>query len=517
MSPFTLKIRALVEAPGTREFLRWCLPGLLVAIVLRVTLTCHLPWAYYHDDARDFLHTPERLLQESKWELNPKKTFLVPIAFTLPFLLPVPAMLTIPALQHALGLAIVLLVGLLCRLWCAWWRVFILPLTVLAACNPFLLWFEHTLMAETIYVFCTLLVALAGTLYTLKQGRARFLFLCTALVLEAGARPEGKLLFGFGILLVAVLHWGAWRESRVRLAGLVLLAVLTHFSTKTSQAGLLLYTSLARFTPSDLRSAPGFEPHIAPIRTDLQQRWAVQPSFPRVRDRRAIAAAAERYLSTRSESERKISGGEVDRFCLKVATETLRRSLAALPAHVGHKFRMVANDAPSGSLDNPWLFDKQREAILDSDRALTLSRGLFGWQMTTRQALNAFVDTHYGEVPWFNRLQAGWLAVTNAWRLPDAHYVDRLATPPQPFLYRGVPCYFLAAACGVVAVAFRRQRLQPFHLVWGLTLLGFFFTIMLTANVRSRFRFVFEPFWFLYLALLIETGLLGFRRIFHRT
>jgi len=179
MSPFTLKIRALVEAPGTREFLRWCLPGLLVAIVLRVTLTCHLPWAYYHDDARDFLHTPERLLQESKWELNPKKTFLVPIAFTLPFLLPVPAMLTIPALQHALGLAIVLLVGLLCRLWCAWWRVFILPLTVLAACNPFLLWFEHTLMAETIYVFCTLLVALAGTLYTLKQGRARFLFLCS--------------------------------------------------------------------------------------------------------------------------------------------------------------------------------------------------------------------------------------------------------------------------------------------------------------------------------------------------
>jgi hypothetical protein len=488
---------------------------MLVAVALRVVLTVHLPWAFYHDDAPDFLHSTERLFEEFKFELHSKKTFLVPIAFTLPFFLPVPAMLTIPLAQHALGVGIVLLVGLLCRLWCAWWRVFIVPLTVLAAVNPFLLWFEHTLMAETIFVFTTLLVALAGTLYTLEQTRGRFLCLCAALLLEAGARPEGKLLFGFGLLLVAVLHWGAWRGNRARLAGLALLAIATHFATKTSQAGLLLYTSLARFTPTDLRCAPGFDAYIAPIRADFQQRWEEKPSFPRVRDRRAVAAAAKTYLEARGKTREQVSHDDVDRFCLKVATETLHRNLAKLPAHAGHKFRIVATEAPSGYFDNAAFFDKQREAITDSDRALILSRGLFGKKMTTKDELSAFVDTHYGEVPWFNRWQNRWLAAVNAWRLPDARFIDR-ENGGQPFLYPGVPFYFLAGAAGLMAVALRRQRLQPLHIIWGLTLLGFFFTIMLTANVRPRFRFVFEPFWFLYLALLIETCLVAVGRIFRR-
>ncbi len=515
MSASLQKTRALFAAPSTREFLWWCLPGVLVAVALRVVLTVHLPWAFYHDDAPDFLHTTERLFEEFKWELHSKKTFLVPIAFTLPFFLPVPAMLTIPLAQHALGIVIVLLIGLLCRLWSAWWRVWIVPLTVLAAVNPFFLWFEHTLMAETIFVFTTLLVALAGTLYTLAQTRTRFLFLCGALLLEAGARPEGKLLFGFGILLVVVLHWGAWRENRARLAGLVVLALATHFGTKTSQAGLLLYTSLARFTPTDLRCAPDFEKYIAPIRADFQQRWDEKPSFPRVRDRRAVAAAVKTYLDERVQPGGDASHGDVDRLSLKIATETLRRNPGAMPAHAGHKFRIVATEAPSGCFDNAAFFDKQREAITDSDRALTLSRGLFGRKMTTKDELNAFVDTHYGEVPWFNRFQNRWLATVNAWRLPDARYRNP-ENPKQPFLHPGVPLYFHLGGVGLIAVAFRRGRLQPLHIVWGLTLLGFFFTIMLTANVRPRFRFVFEPFWFVYIALLIETCLLGIGKVFRR-
>jgi uncharacterized membrane protein YjjP (DUF1212 family) len=69
----------------------------------------------------------------------------------------------------------------------------------------------------------------------------------------------------------------------------------------------------------------------------------------------------------------------------------------------------------------------------------------------------------------------------------------------------GLPFYFLLAAAGLVAVVLRRGTLQPFHIAWGLGLIGFFFVVVLTANVRPRFRFVFEPFWFVYLALLLET------------
>lgn len=515
MSDFLQKIRALLTHASTREFLCWCLPGVIVAVAIRIVLTVHQPWAFYHDDAPDFLHTAEELFQDFDFELHSKKTFLVPIAFTLPFFLPVPALLTIPLAQHVLGVAVVLLIGLLCRLWCAWWRVFIVPLTLLAAVNPFFVWFEHTLMAETIFIFCTLLVALAGTLYVLQPTRTRFVFLCVTLFLEAGARPEGKLLFGFGLLLVAVVHWRAWREYRARFAGLLLLAVATHLITRTSQAGLLLYTSLARFTPTDLRHAPGFDPYIAPIRADLQQRWETFRTFPRVRDRRAISAAVKAYLVERERVHGKASHEDADRFCLRVATETMRRNLPAMPAHALHKFRIASHEPPSEWFDSERLYGKQREAFTKSDAALSLSRGLLGKQMTTVEEVNAFVDTHYGEVPWFNALQRRWLAVTNAWRLPAARFPNP-ENPKVPLIYGGVPVYFVAAALGLLAVALRRQRLQPFHIVWGLTLLGFFFTIMLTANVRPRFRFVFEPFWFLYIVLLVETCLLAAGRIFRR-
>ena len=52
----------------------------------------------------------------------------------------------------------------------------------------------------------------------------------------------------------------------------------------------------------------------------------------------------------------------------------------------------------------------------------------------------------------------------------------------------------------------RRGQLQPFHIAWGLSLLGLFFVIILTANLKPRFRIVFEPFWFLYIGLLFDLG-----------
>src|SRR4051794_29258216 len=72
--------------------------------------------------------------------------------------------------------------------------------------------------------------------------------------------------------------------------------------TQTSQAGLPLYTSMARLTPTELSCAPGFDPFIEPLRTDLQKRWAEKPSFPKVRDRRLVSAAVEGYLDRKSKS-----------------------------------------------------------------------------------------------------------------------------------------------------------------------------------------------------------------------
>ena len=268
---------------------------------MRIALCLSLPYAYFHDDAPDFVSTADKLMNEHKFELHEKKTFLVPILFAAPFALPIPTLISIPIFQHILGLGLIVLIGTLCRFWFKHWKIFIIPLTLLAAINPFYLWYEHTLMAETTFVFCIVLVAVAATLYARNPTFARLVFFCVTLVLAAGARPEGKLLFGFALFLLALVHWGSLRTVWKRPAAVALLAVTIHFVTRTDQAGLLLYTSVARLTPINPSSAPGFEPYIAPIRADLQRRWELYPQFPKVRDRKAIYDAIEEYLKVEAQ------------------------------------------------------------------------------------------------------------------------------------------------------------------------------------------------------------------------
>lgn len=476
-------------------------------------LMAQLPYAYYHDDTADFLSTPDKLLVDGKFDIHSKKTFLVPTVFTVPFLVRVPALIAIPVFQHLLGIVQVLLVGVLCQLWFKHWKVFILPLTLIMASNPFLLWYEHTLMAETIYVFCTILVALAGTLYTLKPSLGRLVFLCVALVLEAGGRPEGKLLFGFGLFLLVLMHFREWRAMWPRFAAMLVVAIITHFSTKTSQAGLLLYTSVMRLTPTDLKVAPGIDPYIATLRAELQKKWEERPQFPNVRDRRAIADVVAAYVKANPQLGVDSGHRSVNEYCLKLAAETCRRNFFKLPVLTYHKFRMVATESPSGNLDNDWLFRKQYEAYLDEAPVpLRLSRGLTGTVMTKKEDLTHFVDTHFGEVPWYVWWSDAWLRTVNAVRFPDALYKKEWNT----IVYPGIPVYFALAAAGCIAVMFRRGILQPFHIAWGLTLLGFFYVIILTANVRPRFRFVFEPFWYIYIGLLLDTLWLAAARLFAR-
>lgn len=506
-------IKATLRLPQTREFLAWCAPALILGLVLRVLLMVQMPHAFYHDDAPDFLTTPDKLLFEHKFELHAKKTFLVPLVFTIPFLLHIPALIFIPVMQHAIGLASVVLIGLLCRLWFTHWKWFLVPLTLLAAANPFFIWYEHTIMAETIFVFTTLLVVVAGTFYALEPTRSRFVWLCVALFLEAGGRPEGKLLFGFGVALLPLLHWREWRAYLPRYGVLLALALTTHFITKTSQAGLLLYTSVARLTPQNLKVAPGFDPYIAPLRTDLQRRWEEKPSFPRVRDRRAVSDAVERYLKESPAAKSVKSHRSVNEFCMKLAAETCKRGFFKLPVHTYHKFRSVASESPSGRLDNTWLFGKQRDAYQDGDRTLRLAPLLTGMPIKTDEQLQRFIDTHYGEVTWFNTLTDRWLAAVNALHFPDQKFREPSGAT---FVYPGVPLYFLVAGIGVVIAMLRRGKLQPLHIAWGLTILAFFYTIILTANVKPRFRFVFEPFWFLYIALLAETLWLAVKRLVSR-
>lgn len=487
--------------PQVRQFFLWCLPGLLVGFAIRAVLMAQLPYAIYHDDSGDLLYTANAWIREHHFEIHGKKTFLVPVVYLALALLRIPILLAVPVLQHLLGVVFIGLVGLLCRLWFAGWRWFIIPITLIIAIDPALLWYEHLLMAETAYVFTLVLVAVAGTLYGLRQSRARFAFLCVALVLLAGSRPEGKLLFGFAFLLLAMLHWRGWRVAWVRFAILLVLAAVTHLATRSGQSGLLLYTSVARMTPTELRCAPGFDPYIAPIRSELARRWQADRAFPQAADRRVVAGAVQQYLKARNPHAH-AGHDETNEFCLKLARETCLKNVFHLPDYFYEKFRYTSREPTFAFLDRNWVFDRQKKAF---HSRLTgpegISSRITGAETTSDEAYAAFLQQHYRDIPWFNSLANTWNAAVYSIRLPD----ELRVTDERKALIRRLPALYLLGAAGLLLIMLRRGILQRFHIAWGLTLLGLFYVIILTANVRGRFRFGLEPFWYLYLALIFDS------------
>lgn len=270
-SPFLQRWRSRFADPRLHEFLWYCVPGVLAALIVRAWLTASMPYGQFHFDTPDFLQTPYDLLHDRRLTFHNKKTFLVPLLYTLPFVLRVPALLVIPAAQHLLGTALVLATGGLCRLWFAGWRWMVVPLTILTALHPALLWFEHTLLAESIYVFCVVALALAGSAFARWPGWETFVYLLIALFFTAGARPEGRLFLAFGVLLTLLVYRRGLRREIAKIVTLFAFCIVTLIVTRTAQGGILLYASILHLAPDESRVAPDLPPCLKPLRDHLRR------------------------------------------------------------------------------------------------------------------------------------------------------------------------------------------------------------------------------------------------------
>jgi len=476
----------------------------ILGLALRIWLTAAMPYGFFHTDSADLLETADKLVHEGGFRLHPKKTFLVPIVYTVAFAIPgVPVLITIPLAQHALGLLMIVLCGLLCRLWFSHWKWWIIPLTLLVAANPSFLWFEHTPMAESLYVFCTVVLAVTGSVFALHANRASFVALLMALVLQAGARPEGKLFFGFGLILIVLVLWknkAPWRTLGIHLGITLVVALIVNSKTKTSQAGLLLYTSVVHFTPDDPKCAPGILPFIEPLRTQFQERWKVGMAFPRASQRNKIASAVAKYLIEVKGAEG--SKREVNELCKKLAMETLRRSPGELPMHFFYKFRHSSVVLASEDYSDNRIGDKQLNDNYPGSTKLVFRNGkkLSGVDLKSMEDIGAFIEKNYHpeRVAWFNTLHDWWEDSLAHFRMTDVRY-------PNGDKENGMPYYFFVVLAGMALALFRPGKMQPMQISWVLFLLGLAFIIFVTANVKARFRFVFEPFLYIYAFMILDT------------
>lgn len=479
-----------------RELLWFCLPALLVGLALRVWLTVGMPYAYFQPDSPDLLVTPDHLFNDGKFDLHQKKTFLVPILYTAAFLIPkVPALVSIPVFQHLLGLVAVVMVGGVARLWFRHWKWVVVPVTMVMAVHPSLLWYEHTLMAESVYVFCTVLLALVATAYALRPTNGAFIALCAALFLEAGARPEGKLFFCFALLLVALLHWGDWRLLGWRAGVLVPLGLALHLVTKTSQAGLLLFISVLHMAPDELKCAPGIMAKLAPLKAEVLERWDGRNAFPRARHRKEVAGIVKEYLKEKGKDSKEPATGRIgaEALCQKMAKEVIIRRWWLMPRYALAKFENTADSLPSGGWTERQLRNKQLSDayIGDMEMVSRLSKRLHGQEIKTIEELTAWVGQNYdpAAVEWYMALREPWERV-----------VSRRSANVRDGSMAGVPYFYWVVAAGLVATLLSTLPQWKLQMSWAVMIVGLAFVIILTANVKARFRLVFEPFYFLYLA-----------------
>ena len=522
------RLQAALAGPPLHEFLWFSVPGVLVALIVRAWLTVVLPWGYYHPDTHDFMTSVYYLKAHHHWEVHGKTTFLTPLLYTLAFYVPkVPALILIPLAQHLRGLLVVLMMGGLCRLWCQSCRWFIVPLTLLAAVQPAMIFWEHTLLSESGFVFSAVALALAGTIFVRWPGWPSFGGLLAAMFLVAAARPEGNLWLGGGILLTLIVYWGRWRTEYAKILAAGALALLMLSITKVSHSGLLLYSSLVHLTPDEPRAAPGFGPYIQPLRDRMAARRQEAVTDDVVRTSRRVIEALNAYArdhphadlgfaNDARERRRKADpdaatpagdaeldlrvGNNLSNLCRRLAIESARAHPFALPGLAWRKFLAPINADSGGQFTDRTLHDKQAFSLTGkADVIKVISPGLVGQSLGNYEQARTFVEQHYdlARVQWFNRLESAWQAAVDALHLPTTRYSATYQLP-------GLPLYQLLAVAGALTALFRPGPARPFHWAFVPTLFGTWFVVTLTAAVIPRHRFVLEPFWLLYLFYLLD-------------
>ena len=271
-APMSEKLRRLfMQHPLLRDALLWALPALLVGTVLRVLMLSYLPFAYWGSDSRSYFSFAHKLLTEGYISLDEKRRFLYPLLMAFVGALPGPPLKWLAVLQHALGIATLVPLAYLLRKTLAHWRVLIVPITILYAGWPIVLWYEHELLGETL-VFAALVWAFAGWCAWVEEPRlARaqrlFWFFFVPFAVAILTKPSSRFLWP-GVMLGLVIVC-AWRRlSRANVIALGLLVVITLFVGSKKQGAWLLYVATFPLTQID---SPAHADYKAEIRDDVRK------------------------------------------------------------------------------------------------------------------------------------------------------------------------------------------------------------------------------------------------------
>ncbi len=526
-----------------KKVLLFCLPALAVALVLRVILMANMPYAFVISDTREFAGTS---LSMASHGLNPfgstSRTLLAKVLYAFPVFVHQPILPWAAFIQHVFGLGAVVAAGFLCRLWLTRWRWWIIPFTLIVAVHPTLLWYEHMALPDSSFVFFVLASSALGGLYYRRPSAKGLRWFAAALILAAASRQEGFLFLIFGLLLVASRHRREfateWRRVAV-MAGIILLGYLT---SKTTQGGQMLLTSTIHMAPSQLWLTKDFSAEAVRLRDQFRPRW---PAYPADHNssRKIITHAVEDFHLARGG---KSSDKENNKFCKRVAEEIALRNWWRLPGMALNKFRATHLEPPSPDFGEAWAHDKHvrifygKSSSTKPPKDRRYMKAYYGTEFADREEATAFFREKYRveNLHWLTQFQRYFIKAELGWKFPDvivesdyARDVSNMggkvplsgdaassaSSGPQEEkiikgqILPGISGIYLLGGLGLLAAAFRSRSWLSYRQLWLLVLLFEAFVVFVTGSLRSRYRLIYEPWWFLGLFCALDAVIAFFR------
>ena len=259
-----------VRHPLVRDALIWAIPAIVFGAALRLMMLHYLPYAYWGSDSNSYFSFAHKLLGGGYISLNEKRRYLYPLLMVPVTALPGAPLQWLAWLQHGFGLLTLVPLAYVIRKSFALWRLWIVPLTVLFAGHPMILWYEHELLGETIF-FALLVWAFAGWVAWVQEPRLErsqqlFWWFFVPLALFLLTKPSGRFVLpGVCVGLLVVASWRKLdRRGWIALAALCLVT-LTVGSKK--QGAWLLYVATFPLTQID---SPLHAEYKAEIRKDVE-------------------------------------------------------------------------------------------------------------------------------------------------------------------------------------------------------------------------------------------------------
>jgi hypothetical protein len=143
-----------------------------------------------------------------------------------------------------------------------------------------------------------------------------------------------------------------------------------------------------------------------------------------------------------------------------------------------------------------------------------LGHGLTGQPVTIAQ-IPSWVESHYSSasVAWFTRYQKNWNKDLIHFRTPDRELAEKRwvhdfygGVGNWQHTLPGVPFFYIIGFLGMFVAVLRPSQLRPFHFAWVATVLGGLYVSCMVGVTNGRFRFVYEPFFLLYVFFFFDSA-----------